>query len=133
MVLDWSEEEVDVYLVGEEGRPYDIKERSFLFSKDVVEWIRGLDQDYKFRSLFDQLLRSATSIGANLVEGTAGQSKKDWLKFLHISLKSANETGYWLRLIHETLEGDDKRLSELRSEVDEIAKIIAKIIINASR
>jgi len=132
MEWEWNDESVEMFLMREEGKPYDIKERSFLFSKAVVDWMRDSDQEYRFRSLYDQLLRSATSIGANLVEGTAGQSKKDWLKFLHISLKSANETGYWLRLIQESLDVDKQRLSALRKEVEEIAKIIAKIIINSS-
>jgi len=67
-----------------------------------------------------------------LVEGTAGQSRKDGLKFLHISLKSANETGYGLRLIQEPLGADNHKLGALKKEVEEIAKSIAKIIINST-
>ena len=46
-------------------------------------------------SIFDQLLRSATSIGANVVEGGSGSTKRDFINFFHIALKSANETKYW--------------------------------------
>lgn len=63
--------------------------------------------------MFDQLLRSAISIGANVVEGRAGSSKKDWLKFMHISLKSANETKYWLCLIRDTMDVDKQQLAAL--------------------
>ena len=52
-----------------------------------------------FYSLISQLLRSATSIGANLVEARAAHSKKDFIKFYEIALKSSNETKYWLCLI----------------------------------
>ena len=83
--------------------------------------------------MFDQLLRSATSIGANVVEGNAGSSKKDWLKFLVIALKSANETKYWLCLIRDTSKVDAKRIENFIKEADEISKIIASIIVNAKK
>ncbi len=82
---------------------YNIKHRAFYLSKDVISFIRN--QKYKriYFALFDQLIRSATSVGANLVEGIAGSSKNDFLKFNIIALKSANETKYWLCLIRDTL------------------------------
>jgi len=81
--------------------------------------------------MFDQLLRSATSIGANVVEGKSGSSKKDWKNFYVIALKSANETKYWLCLIGETLEVSKNKINELIKEADEISKIIASIILSA--
>ncbi len=81
--------------------------------------------------MFDQLLRSATSIGANVVEGKSGSSKKDWKNFYTIALKSANETKYWLCLINETIEVPKSKMNELVKEADEISKIIASIILNA--
>ncbi|HEY8734373.1 MAG TPA: four helix bundle protein, partial [Puia sp.] len=83
--------------------------------------------------LYDQLIRSATSIGANLVEGTAGASKNDFIKFNVIALKSANETKYWLSLIKETLEVDKENIAIFIREANEIANIIASIIINARK
>jgi four helix bundle protein len=83
---------------------YNIKHRSYYFAKDVVLYIKNQKYDRIFFSMFDQLLRSATSIGANLVEGIAGVSKKDFLNFNGIALKSANETKYWLCLIKDTVE-----------------------------
>jgi len=77
-------------------------------------------------------LRSATSIGANVVEGKSGSSKKDWKNFYTIALKSANETKYWLCLISETMEIPKSKINELIKEADEISKIIASIIINAN-
>lgn len=75
-------------------------------------------------------MRSATSIGANMVEGGAGSTNKDFINFMHISLKSSNETKYWLCLIKETLEVNIDKANELIVEANELSKIIASIIIN---
>jgi four helix bundle protein len=85
-----------------------------------------------FNSLFEQLVRSATSIGANVVEGRSGSTKKDWRNFMSIALKSANETKYWLCLIRDSQEVDNVKMSELLKEADEISKIIARILINGT-
>jgi len=78
-------------------------------------------------------LRSATSIGANIVEAKAGSSKKDFRNFYTIALKSANETKYWLCLIRDTniVNIEKDKIVELIAEADELSKIIASIIINA--
>ncbi|WP_432422775.1 four helix bundle protein [Terrimonas ginsenosidimutans] len=77
-------------------------------------------------------MRSATSIGANVIEGKAGTSRKDWRNFFSIALKSANETIYWLCLIRDTIDLIDKEVIEsLIKEADEISKIIARIIISS--
>jgi four helix bundle protein len=94
-------------------------------------FIRDCKYDSIYRSLFDQLVRSATSIGANVVEGKSGSSKKDWKNFYVIALKSANETKYWLCLINETMEVPKEEINLLIQEADEISKIIASIIINS--
>lgn len=86
-----------------------------------------------FLSLFEQLIRSGISIGANIVEGKAGSSKKDWRNFYAIALKSANETKYWLCLIRDTQEIDKVRVNDLLQEADEISKIIAAIIVNSEK
>ena len=83
--------------------------------------------------MFDQLIRSSTSIGANVVESKSGSSKKDWLKFMIIALKSSNETIYWLRLIEETIVIDKQQSKDLLIEANELSNIIAKIIINAQK
>jgi len=88
--------ELEPFELNEEERPYNIRHRCFHFSKQVILFIKSCQYEKIYSSLFDQLVRSATSIGANLVEGSAGSSKKDWKKFQVIALKSANETKYWL-------------------------------------
>lgn len=121
-------EELDI--IAEPDKVYDIKHRAYNFSKEIVCYVGTVSIDKLYFSIFDQLLRSATSIGANLVEGRAGASKKDFLKYYTIALKSANETKYWLCLIRDTLNIDKNKIRELLVEADEISKIVAKIIIS---
>jgi len=113
-------------------KPYDIKHRCYHFSKEMVLFITSLKYERIHFSIMDQLLRSATSIGANVVEGKAGSSKKDFRNFYTIALKSANETNYWLCLIRDTniVNVDKDKIVELITEADELSKIIASIVIN---
>lgn len=69
-----------------EARIYDIKERSFEFSKQIILFVKDAKYDRVFHSLFEQTVRSAASIGANITEGEAGSSKNDFLKFHIIAL-----------------------------------------------
>lgn len=119
------------FLLEEGEKPYNIRHRCFHFAKEVVEFVKDCQYEKVFHSLFDQLVRSSSSIGANLVEGKSGSSKKDWKKFLVIALKSANETKYWLCLIRDTMRVDQTKMKELLQEADELSKIIASIIMNA--
>lgn len=73
----------------------DIKLRSYYFALSVIELIDSINIKQIFSTLINQLLKSSTSIGANLVEARAAYSKKDFIKFYEISLKSSNETKYW--------------------------------------
>jgi hypothetical protein len=70
----------------EPDRPYNIRHRCFFFAKEVIQFIKECKYDKVFSSMFDQLIRSSTSIGANVVEGKAGSSKKDWKNFYAIAL-----------------------------------------------
>ena len=120
----------EIFELEDAGKPYNIRHRCFHFAREVIEFVKkhaALNQSYS--SLFDQLIRSAASIGANIVEGSAGSSRKDWKKFLIIALKSANETKYWLCLIRDTQKSDKEKLNELMREADEISKILASIIL----
>ncbi len=124
-------DEFDSFEVNEGVKPYNIRHRCFFFSKDIIAFVGNCKYDRIYSSLFDQLLRSATSIGANIVEGKAGSSKRDWKNFFTIALKSANETKYWLCLIRDTMDVSRPKVNELINEADEISKIIASIIVNA--
>lgn len=125
------EDQIEIFELNDDEKPYKISHRCFYFSKAVILFIKECKYEKIYYSLFDQLLRSATSIGANVVEGKSGSSKKDWKNFYVIVLKSANETKYWLCLINETMEVPKYIIGQLQKEADEISKIIASIILNS--
>ena len=127
------EKEFETLELKEDEKPYNIRHRCYYFSRDILLFVKDCKYDKVYNSLFDQLIRSATSIGANLVEGKAGSSKKDWKKFFVIALKSANETKYWLCLIRDTLETDDVKITSLLKEAEQISNIIARIVLNSEK
>jgi four helix bundle protein len=118
-------------ILKEPDKPYNIRHRCFFFSKEIILFGKDCKYEKIYTPLFDQLIRSATSIGANVVEGKAGSSKKDWKNFYTIALKSANEAKYWLCLIRDAMPADKIKIEMLLKEADEISKIIATIIVNS--
>ncbi len=122
----------NIGVLREPEKAYNIGHRCFYFSKSIIDFIRELTVEPAFKSIPEQLVRSATSIGANVVEGGSGSSRADFLKFLVIALKSANETKYWLCLIRDSFPYPDKAATAaLIEEAVEISRIIATIILNA--
>jgi four helix bundle protein len=118
--------------LAENPKPSDIKERTFNFAVAIVRLCAELTKRSGVsRNLGYQLLSSGTSIGANVEEAQAGQSRADFLSKYAISLKEARETIYWLRLLEASGELSEERLQTLRREADEIARIIGAIIVNA--
>ncbi len=112
----------------------DIRERTFDFALRIVKLCQQLDsQPGVARTLGRQLLRSGTSIGANMEEAQAGQSKLDFISKNAIALKEARETVFWLRLLTAAKILPEARLSELKSEAQELARIIGSIIVSAKR
>lgn len=103
----------------------DIRKRCYLFSLKVIELIDKLDVKRVYFSITDQLLRSAPSIGANIIEAKSASSRKDFINFYQVALRSANETKYWLSLLRDGLKIKEIIISSLLLEVEEIAKIIA--------
>ena len=79
-----------------------VQEKSFAFAVGIVKAVRRLQLDRKEWVLSKQLIRAGTSIGANIEEAIAAQSKKDFLAKLSIALKEARETHYWLRVLRDS-------------------------------
>lgn len=94
------------------------------FSLKIIVLCQEIRKDRNFWPIADQLIRSGTSIGANVFEAKASSSRLDYLKFFQIALKSANETSYWLILVRESLPSLKNQTEELLNEANEIAKII---------
>jgi len=87
-------------------------------------------RDYKLSwSIIDQLIRSSTSVGANIVEAKSSSSRKDYTHFFEIALKSANETEYWLILVQEAVPALKEEIRAALQELREISKIIASSIL----
>jgi four helix bundle protein len=105
----------------------DIVERCIDYSLELIGFIRTLGKDYINDTIGKQLLRSGTSIGANVVEAQACGSKKDFVNFLNHALKSANESKYWLFILEKT----DSRPGgkKILEETIEISKILGSSII----
>ncbi len=84
------------------GKPYDIQQRIFLFGLSIIRFSEQLPHSQVGKILCNQLVRSGTSIGANMEEVTAASSKQDFIYKATISLREARESNYWLRLIKES-------------------------------
>ncbi len=124
--------------LGEVGEKiWNIRDRSFAFAVRIVKLCQYLEKpDLISRTLVRQLLRSATSVGANLEEGQAGQSKPDFISKNAIALIEARESNYWLRLFLASYEFESQiraGVEELRDESREIALIIGAIIVSSKR
>ncbi|MDP3466614.1 MAG: four helix bundle protein [Sulfuricurvum sp.] len=107
-----------------------ILDKSFAFAVRVVKLYQHLCNEKKEYVLSKQLLRSGTSIGANINEAQAGQSKNDFIAKMSISSKEARETKYWIDLLIATsyLNKDDKHTETLVSEIEEIIKMLISIV-----
>ena len=112
----------------------DIKQRTFEFSLAVIGLLEDLPRTYIYQILGKQLLRSATSIGANVIEAQAGSSLKDFMNFYFIGLKSANETIYWLKLVKAKSNNlIVNRINDLLNESIEISKILGASLVTMRR
>ena len=107
----------------------DLPERTFEFARRVVKLCQVLDQAPGVsRTLANQLLRSGTSIGANVEEGQGGQSRADFIAKYSIACKEARETNYWLRLLLASEIATNLKLQELIDESNQLIAILTSII-----
>lgn len=111
----------------------DIRERALGFALDVIHTANNFPKKATGFVINKQLIRSATSIGANLTEGSAAVSKKDLINFLNIARKSSFETQFWLQLSLRAQLALEKKLVPLIKECDEIKKILTTIILNVKK
>jgi four helix bundle protein len=106
-----------------------LPERTFKFALAIMELCRKLERRPGLaRTLGKQILRSGTSIGANVEEGQSAQSEADFLTKYSIACKEARETRYWLRLLQESGLVTGNRLPELTQESGELVAILTAII-----
>jgi len=107
----------------------DAKKRAYLFALKIIKFVEKLPKDMATQIIVKQLIRSATSIGANIIEAQASSSRKDFKNFLNHALKSANETKFWLCLLRDVGKSDRKETNELLDEAEQLGKILGKSLI----
>ena len=105
-----------------------IRHKSFEFSVRIVNLFKILYYERNEKILSKQFLRSGTSIGANIEEGIAAFSKKEFIYKLQISYKEANESFYWIKLLYRTNYISDVEFESLKLNIEEIIKLLISII-----
>ncbi len=107
-----------------------IEKKSFDFAVKIIYVYQTLCREKKEYVLSKQLVRAGTSIGANVQEAQAAQSKKDFIAKMAIASKEARETHYWIRLLLATayLDKTDRSIQEIQSEINDIINILTKIV-----
>jgi four helix bundle protein len=113
-------------------KPVFIK-RAFELSLRVIKMTETLPKLRSYWVITDQLIRSVTSIGANMTEAKSASSKKDYINFYNHALKSANEAIYWLTLLGELQQNHSSEIGLLIKETTELANILAASIITMKR
>ena len=111
-----------------EAKVYDIKERTFHFAVDIVRFVGELPKTTAGYALGRQLIRSGTSIGANVEEATGARTKKEFINIMNIAKREARETLYWLRLIQEAGSNNLTMIERAIREANELVSILTTIV-----
>ena len=112
-------------------KPEDIKDRTFRFALTMISLVEALPNTISAKTIGKQLIRSGTSIGANVEEATAAHSKADFIYRMNVALREARETLYWLRLLEASQISETKIAAEILQEADEITRILGAIVSSA--
>lgn len=102
-------------------------DKSFEFAVKIVDLYKYLSTEFHEYVLSKQILRSGTSIGANIAEAQRGQSKADFVAKMSIALKEASETHYWLRLLHRTNYITAEQFERMEQDVLELIRMLTAI------
>jgi four helix bundle protein len=100
-----------------------------MYALDIIKFLDSLPKDYISQTIGRQLLRSATSIGANIIEAQASSSKRDFANFYNYSLKSANESKFWLNLLKDSGKSAVNKIKPILEETNELSNILASSIL----
>lgn len=110
-----------------------ILDKSFEFAIKIVNQVEQIQTEQKEYILSKQLLRSGTSIGANIREAHNAESKKDFIHKMAIAQKECDETKYWLELLYKTQYINTENYQALHSQASELLKILRSIIISSKK
>jgi four helix bundle protein len=106
---------------------YDLEERTMVFAKNVLGAIKTIKENGLNRSITNQLIRSATSVGANYCEANGASSKKDFRNKIYICKKEIKESKYWIEMLAEIESEKKDSLRKLWKEAHELTLIFGKI------
>jgi four helix bundle protein len=112
---------------------HDLKYRCYRFSLEVIRFLRGKRWEPLSMVLVRQVMRSATSVGANVIEAKNSSTRLEFKRFYEIALKSCGETKYWLCLMRDGFEVKDGQLEVLLNEANELSRILAASILKLKR
>jgi len=110
------------------SKPYDLEERTAKFGEQIILFCKSLPESTISRPLILQLVRSATSIGANYMEANGGSSRKDFKNKIYICKKEAQETKHWLRMLASCFVDRKPELTTHWRECQELTLIFQKIV-----
>ncbi|MEK7096153.1 MAG: four helix bundle protein [Patescibacteria group bacterium] len=110
--------------------PFDLEGRMAKFGEEIIIFCRGLNVDHVSRPIVTQLVRSATSIGANYCEANNASSKKDFRNKVHIAKKETQETKHWLRMLKPCYPNRENEIKAYWQEAHEITLILQSIVNN---
>lgn len=113
--------------------PFEIRERTFQFAVRVVYAVRRLPRTLDALEVGRQLIRSGTSVAANVEEAHGAESRRDFAHKMGIACKEMRESRYWLRLIAITILDSDTEIKALLQESDELVRILSAIISTARK
>ena len=112
---------------------YQLEERVGKFAENIIDLIKKVRINITNKNIIEQLIRSATSIGANYFEANGSSSKKDFINKIAISKKEAIETQYWLRMLNKTDNNLKEEIIKLWDEAKQIGMILSKTISNVRK
>jgi four helix bundle protein len=110
-----------------------VRERAFRFGCAVLTLVVRTPQSPVVRSVIHQLVRAATSVGANLEEAKAASTKREFVRFVEIALREARETHYWLRIVLAIDIIPEAELNPVLGEADQLIRILTTIVLNSKR
>jgi len=108
---------------------HEFNKRIYKYALDIIKFVEKLPKDTASQVLAKQLMRSGTSVSANIIEAQSASSKKDYINFYTYALKSANESKLWISLIRDTEKINKEEADKLLTETTEIAKILGASVI----
>lgn len=111
----------------QELHPFDLEERTAIFGESVIDLVKTLSKSALIQSIIIQLLRSATSVGANYMEANGAESKKDFYHKIGIVIKEIKETKHWLRMLARIDDTHSETIRSLWTEAQELTLIFSSI------